>query len=114
MKTLHRYGNWSRIVLLSFFILVAATSAIGMSRFVSLEGRFSISLPDRFSLQKLIIPTPLGDAHGKQFEWQTKEGAFGVGYADTFQPIKPEAVKQFFDEAAERFRQLAGARADNI
>src|SRR5690349_3776991 len=114
MKTLHRYGNWSRIVLLSFFVLLPATSAIGMSGFVSLEGRFSISLPDRFSFQKLIIPTPLGNAYGKQFEWQTKEGPFAVGYADTFQPIKPEAVKQFFDQAAERFRQLAAGRADNI
>lgn len=115
MKTLHCYGNWNRIVLLSFFVLFPPTSAIGMSGFVSLEGRFSISLPDRFVFQKLIIPTPLGDAYGNQFEWQTKEGTFTIGYADTIQPLKdPEAIKQFFDGATERFGRLAVANGGKI
>jgi hypothetical protein len=80
-------------------------------RFVSLEGRFSASLPDGSDFRKrtrLIIPTPAGEAHGYLFEWQTKEGTFDIGYADTFQPIRdPEAIKQLFDDATERFRKLA-------
>lgn len=90
-------------------------SAVGAPRFVSLEGRFSISLPDRFSFTKLTIPTPLGDFYGNRFEWQTKEWTISVVYADIFQPNKdPEAVKQFFDDATERFRRLAGATGDKI
>ena len=88
----------------------------GAPRFVSLEGRFSISLPDRFNKRtRLAIPTPLGDAYGTLYEWQTKEWTFGVGYADCIQPIKdPEAVKQFFDGATERFRKLAVAANGDI
>jgi hypothetical protein len=51
----------------------------------------------------------LGDAYGNLYEWQIKEVTFGVGYADSFQPInQPEAVKQLFDLATESFRKLAG------
>src|SRR6185295_13041302 len=84
-------------------------------RFVSLEGRFSISLPEPSGSKKLIIPTPIDDAYGTLYEWQTKEVTFGIGYADTFQPInQPEAVEQFFDGATERFRRLAVAYNGNI
>jgi hypothetical protein len=90
-------------------------SSAGTPRFVSLEGRFSISLPDRTGFRPLTIRTPFGDAYGRLYQWQTTEGTFGVGYADLFQPINdPEAVKQFFDGATERFRKLAGANGGNI
>jgi hypothetical protein len=40
---------------------------------------------------------------------------FGVGYADTFQPItQPEAVKQLFDLATESFRKLAVENNGNV
>lgn len=85
------------IIAISIAILSPAQresrSAVGAPRFVSLEGRFSISLPDRSGFRKLTIPTPFGNAYGEQYEWQTKKGTFGVGYADSFQPINdPEAV----------------------
>jgi hypothetical protein len=88
----------------------------GSPNFVSLEGRFSVSLPDRFKQRtNLNIPTPLGDAYGDLYEWQINEVTFGVGYADTIQPInQPEAVKQFFDGATERFRKLVVANNGNI
>jgi len=115
MKTLHCYGNWNRIVLLSLFVLLPATSVVGLPRFVSLEGRFSISLPEPSGSKKLIIPTPIDDAYGTLYEWQTKEVTFCIGYADTFQPInQPEAVEQFFDGATERFRRLAVPYNGNI
>lgn len=115
MKTLHCYGNWNRIVLLSLFVLLPATSVAGMPRFVSLEGRFSISLPEQSTSRKLTIPTPVDYASGILYEWQTKEGAFGIGYADTFQPInQPEAIKRFFEDATERFRKLAVANGGKV
>jgi len=80
----------------------------GAPKFVSLEGRYSIALPDRPDVRKMNMPTPFGAAYGHQHEWETKQGGFGVVYADTFQTVnKPEDVKQFFDAAAERFRNAA-------
>jgi len=115
MKTLHCYRKWNRIVLLSLLVLLPATSVFGVPRFVSLEGRFSISLPDRPSFKKATIPTPSGDRVGDLFEWKTKEGPFAVGYVDSFQPIEdPQALKQFFDGAAEHFRRLAVANGHDI
>lgn len=116
MKTLHCYRKWNRIVLLSLFVLLPATSVVGApSRFVSLEGRFSISLPDRSSFKKATIPTPFGDARGDLYEWKTQEGTFAVGYVDSFQPINdPEAIRQFFDGATERFRRLAVANGGDM
>jgi len=50
------------VLLFGVFVGVAAQresrSAAGALRFVSLEGRFSISLPDQSSITKLTIPTP--------------------------------------------------------
>jgi hypothetical protein len=87
----------------------------GARKLVSLEGRFSISLPHRSSSRKLIIPTPSGTAYGDLYEWRTKEATFAVGYADTLQPIDgPEAVKQFFDKTTERFTRLALASGGRI
>lgn len=115
MKTLHCYRKWNRIVLLSLFVLIPPTSVVGMPRFVSLEGRFSISLPDRSSFKNATIPTPFGDRTGDLYEWKTKEGTFAVGYVDSIQPINdPEALKQFFDGATERFRKLAVANGGDI
>src|SRR5688572_25020758 len=57
------------ILLFSLFVDVA----VGYEpRFVSLEGRFAISLPDRSSSRKLSIPTPSGNAYGDLHEWRKK------------------------------------------
>jgi len=115
MKTPHCYGKWNPIVLLSLFVLIPPTAVAGAPRFVSLEGRFSIALPARSSFKKATIPTPFGDRRGDLYEWKTKEGTFAVGFVDSFQPITdPEAIRQFFDGAAERFRRLAVANGGDI
>lgn len=96
------------VIGIAILSLALQQSAADAPKFVSLEGRFSVSLPDRFEKQtRLVIPIPVGNAYGTLYEWQTKEGIFGVGYADSFELIKPEAVQQFFDGATERFRKLA-------
>lgn len=92
-------------------------SVTGASTFVSLEGRFSISLPDRqgFGFGTLTMPTPFGNAKGDLYQWQTKEATFGVGYADAAQPLNdPETAKQFFNAATESFKKLAAANSGNV
>ena len=52
-------------VLIANLLTTESRSAIDAARFVSLEGRFSISLPDRFKQQsRLTIATPSGNAYG--------------------------------------------------
>lgn len=104
------------VTVLSFNLLITNShSAFDPPRFVSLEGRFSISLPDRPGSRRLAIATPFGNAHGDLYEWTTKEGNFGIGYADSLRPLNnPEAEKQFFDKATESFHKLAAANGGNI
>jgi len=92
-----------------------APSTVGAPTFVSIEGRFSISLPEQNGFIELTIPTPVGDAKGGIFQWQTKEATFGVGYADATQPLdNPETAKQFFNGATELFKKLAKANSGNV
>ena len=84
-------------------------------RFVSLEGRFSISLPDTFNKKTILIPTPVGKAYGNLYQWKTNEGVVGVDYADAIEPITdPDAVKQFFDGATERFKKFVVENNGNV
>jgi hypothetical protein len=54
-------------------------------------------------------------AYGNLYEWQIKEMTYGVGYADTLQPInQPEVVKQLFDSVTESFTKLAMANNGNV
>lgn len=76
------------IALLINPLTTTSRSAIETKRFVSLEGRFSISPPDGPGSRRLAIPTPLGNAYGDVYEWHTKEGTFGIGYADSLRPRK--------------------------
>jgi hypothetical protein len=90
-------------------------SAIEAKRFVSLEGRFSISLPDRPGSRRLAIPIPFGSAHGDLYQWSTNEGTFGIGYADSTRSLDdPETAKKFFDETTASFHKLAVANGGNI
>lgn len=107
------------VLLFGVFVGVAAQresrSAAGAPRFVSLEGRFSISLPNESSLTRLTIPTPVGHAFGNWYEWRTKEATFGVGYADSIEPIDdPKAIKQFFEGVTERLRKFVAANDGKI
>ena len=108
-----------RLVLLATLTIAmlshASAQPSGAPKFVSLEGRFAIALPDRSDVRRMNMPTPFGAAYGQQHEWETKQGGFGVGYADTFQTVsKPENVKQFFEAAAERFRNAAVANGAKV
>ena len=87
-------------------------SAADAPRFVSLEGRFSVSLPDRYKkLTRPTFPIPGGEAYGKLYEWQINKVTYGVGYYDYFsKPIEgPEGVKRFFDLATEQFKKNAAS-----
>ena len=75
-------------ILVVNLLTTVSRSAGAADKFVSLEGRFSIALPDSFKQRtRLTIPTHMGNAYGPLYEWQTKDWTFGVGYADSFQPI---------------------------
>ena len=88
---------------------------MGASTFVSLGGRFSISLPNHNGFAPLTIPTPFGNARGNAYQWQAKEATFGIGFADAAEPLNdPETLKQFFNGATELFKTLATANNGNV
>ena len=90
-------------------------SVVGARTFVSLEGRFSILLPDHNGFGPLSVPTPFGNANGQMYQWETKEATFAVGFADAVRPLQDaETVKQFFNLATDRFNQAATANSGNI
>lgn len=92
-----------------------APSVVGAQTFVSTFGRFSIALPNPTRFGPLTIPTPLGDARGHLFQWETKEATFGVAYGVAALSLDgPVATKQFFDGAIERFNKVASANNGNI
>lgn len=94
---------------------ISSRSAGAPDRYVSLEGRFCISLPEQPGSRRMSIPTPFGSAYGNVYEWHTKDGSFGIGYADSLRSIDdPESIKKFFDLATETFSKLAGANGGNI
>lgn len=93
-------------VLLVNLVTPASHSASDAPRFVSLEGGFSISLPERYKqLTPLTIRLPSSNAHGNLYEWKIKDRVFSIGYADRYLPISD--AEQFFDGVAEHFRSLA-------
>ena len=90
-------------------------SAVGARTFVSLDGRFTIALPERKGFGALAIPTPFGTAKGQVYQWQTKEATFGVGYADVNQSLdEPANAKPFFTAEEETFKKLATANSGNV
>lgn len=92
-----------------------APSVAGAQTFVSTFGRFSIVLPNPTRFGPLTIPTPLGDARGQLFQWETREATFGVAFGDAALPLDgPVATRQFFDGATERFNKVASANNGNI
>src|SRR6185503_16845887 len=95
-------------VLLVSLLTPASRSAKDAPRFVSLEGGFSISLPERYKqLTALRIPIASGNAYGQLYEWRIKDQVFSIGYADRYQPISDAEVKQVFDGVTEHFRRVA-------
>ena len=87
----------------------ASRSAIDAPRFVSLEGGFSIALPEGYKqLSRLSFPFSPRIAHGKLYEWKVKDRVFSIGYTDHYLPIRDaEAVRQFFEGVTDQFRTFA-------
>jgi hypothetical protein len=56
---------------------------IGAGKFVSLEGRFSIALPQtNHAFSGTSLETSAGRATGDSYSWRMKEGTFSVGFLD--------------------------------
>ena len=74
-------------------------SVVGAGTFVSLEGRFSIALPQGIhGFRPLAFNTAAGRAVGDAYDWKMKEGSFIAGYVDAPQPLDgPEMSKQVFE-----------------
>ena len=104
------------LIAITIAILAAARqegppSAVGSHKFVSLEGRFSVSLPAQPNgFGKLNIATPLGNTTGDLYQWQTREATFGVGYTDAAQTLDdPESAKQVFNSLRDELKKIAAA-----
>ena len=84
-------------------------SVVGAGPFVSLQGRFSIALPQQqHAYRGLSIPGPAGTATGDSFEWRMKEGSFSALYLDAPQPLdNPKTVKSTFDNIRAEMEKLA-------
>jgi hypothetical protein len=84
-------------------------SLLSDNSFTSLEGRFSISLPQQnHGFSQLTIPTPFGVARGDAYQWRMKEATFVAGHADAPVPVdSPEAAKQIFEKMHEQLKKLA-------
>jgi hypothetical protein len=66
----------------------SAPSVVDGGTFTSVEGRFSIALPqNRHGFRPLSIDTPVGHATGDSYSWNMKEGSFTAGYVDAPQPL---------------------------
>jgi hypothetical protein len=91
-------------------------SPVPSRNFVSLEGRFSISLPEQsHGLQALTFKTPFGVARGDAYLWRLNAASFVIGYADAAQPVDtPEATKQFFDGLREGLKKLASENSGTV
>jgi hypothetical protein len=75
-----------------------APSVVDSGPFVSLEGRFSIALPQQpHGFTPMRINTPVGMSTGDAYSWNMKEGSFTAGYVDA--PLKwdePETTTRVF------------------
>ncbi|MFN2511939.1 MAG: hypothetical protein ABR568_10915 [Pyrinomonadaceae bacterium] len=87
----------------------SAPSVVGAGTFVSLQGRFSIALPQQqHGFRGLSIPTPTGIATGDSYDWRMKEGAFTAGYVDAAQPLDDaEMSERAFASVRESMEKLA-------
>ena len=77
--------------------------------YTSLDGRFSVSLPQRNDgYSSLVIKTPVGLARGDAYTWRMKEAAFVIGYAQIPTSVdSPEIAKQIFESLREQLKKLA-------
>ena len=86
-------------------------SLLSGGAFTSIEGRFTISLPQQgHGFSQLTIPTPFGIARGDSYQWRMKEAGFVVGHADAPVPVdSPEQTQKVFESLHEQIKRLANA-----
>jgi hypothetical protein len=91
----------------------SAPSVVGAGTFVSLEGKFTIALPQGMhGFRPLSFDTGAGRASGNAYTWTMKEGSFIAGYVDAPQPLDgPEVRKKVFENI--RNGMETGARSQN-
>jgi hypothetical protein len=82
----------------------AVTNSSNTSGFISLNGRFKISLPQTVnSFEAISLQTPKGMATGDDFKWQVPEGFFGIAYIDGPDSyLDPETAKQALNRIHEQ------------
>lgn len=79
------------------------TATTGAETFTSLEGRFSVALPQQISgYRPQSANTPEGRIEGSLFNWKTTDGSFIVGYVD-----RPEVVEPMGKRALDILRDSA-------
>jgi YD repeat-containing protein len=89
----------------------------GSQQFTSLEGRYTISLPqDISSYQPLSANTPAGKATGEAYNWRMAEGQFSVIYMDRSESVsEPTTANIALDRIRDQtLAQLAGAKGKLI
>lgn len=74
-------------------------SVVGAGTFVSLEGKFTIALPQSMhGFRPLSVNTAAGRASGDAYTWTMKEGSFIAGYVDARQPLDgPDVSQKLFE-----------------
>ena len=74
-------------------------SVVGAGTFVSLEGKFTIALPQGMhGFRPLSVNTAAGRASGDAYTWTMKEGSFIAGYVEAPQPLDgPDLSQKVFE-----------------
>jgi hypothetical protein len=87
----------------------SAPSVVGAGTFVSLEGKFTIGLPQGMhGFQPMSVNTAAGRVSGDAYTWTMKEGSFIAAYFDLHQQLDtPAASERFFENIRRGMDKLA-------
>ena len=90
----------------------SAPSVVGAGPFVSLEGRFSIALPQgTHGFRPLAIESPAGRMSGDAYNWRMKEGSYTAGYVDAPQSMEDaDSSTQIFTSIRSGLAAWAGSK----
>lgn len=94
----------------------SAPTVVKGGTFVSLEGKFSIGLPQSHNgFRGLSIDTPVGRATGDAYTWKMKEGTFSAGYVDASLSLDdPEMSKRVFASIHDGMFALARSKNGKV
>lgn len=90
----------------------SAPSVIGAGTFVSMEGRFSIGLPQmQHGFSTVSFEILAGRATGDSYSWRMKEGTFSAGFADApLSPNEPDTGKVLLAKVRESTVTFASSK----